>query len=418
MKKFVSLLIVCLCCISAFGQISVAAIGRAVTQCDDFAFAKNMLTADGLIYNEAKSDKNCAKYYRPNAKYTFEALFVDIYKIKNSNKIEKCVITFSNADFLTNMWTYKYCNPYGLSIEPFQALYQDDRYAMGLNLLESGWYVATFFDFGRDVKFEHLNVSSAEGKKTMKKDEFAQKKAAEEELLKKIENDEYIDEVSGDAKYHVDYETLKNRLVEWRFNEYLHNDTTTWDKSLSPMSASIKISKDKSLELLDIGKEKSPQNVFLAKTLLECLIVDDVAFIKLPVLNRKENVSTKNYIAIGSNYRIITPLQSKLPIKLKVKRGEDGRLFVANGSSILKKFSEYHQQTAEEILKYLNLTVSSHPSFRDVGKNNFTVSLTRIIEETLIVRTGNYEEGFSVGYIFDFESSKFFKWEKHKVLER
>lgn len=87
---------------------------------------------------------------------------------------------------------------------------------------------------------------------------------------------------------------------------------------------------------------------FLAETLLKCFIVDNVAYIKLPILKRKENVSTKKYIAIGSSYRIITPLQSKLPIKLKIKRGEDGRLFVANSNSILKKFSEYHQQTAEK----------------------------------------------------------------------
>ena len=56
-----------ICSLSAWGQTSVATIGRAVTQCNDFAFAKNLLTGDGLAYDETKSNKNYAKFYNPKA---------------------------------------------------------------------------------------------------------------------------------------------------------------------------------------------------------------------------------------------------------------------------------------------------------------------------------------------------------------
>lgn len=159
MKKVLVLFVaVFICSLSVGGQTSVATIGRAVTQCDDFAFAKKMLINDGLAYDESKSNKNYAKFYNPNAKYADKALFVEIYRLGNSNKIEKCVIVFYNANFLSDLrrMGYKYCDPDGLSIEPFQELYEADKYAMGLNLNERGWLVATFFRYGHGVKFEHL----------------------------------------------------------------------------------------------------------------------------------------------------------------------------------------------------------------------------------------------------------------------
>ena len=145
------------CSLSTLGQTSVATIGRAVTQCNDFAFAKNLLTGDGLIYDEAKSNKSFARFFKP-AQYADKALFVEVYKLSGSNKIEKCVITFYNVNFLSDLSRvgYKYCNPEDLSIEPFQVLYESDKYAMGFNRNKKGWLVATFFRYDQDVEFEHL----------------------------------------------------------------------------------------------------------------------------------------------------------------------------------------------------------------------------------------------------------------------
>lgn len=157
-KVLVAFMAVFFCSLSAWGQTSVATIGRAVTQCNDFAFAKNLLTGDGLAYDETKSNKNYAKFYNPKAQYADKALFVEVYKLSGSNKIEKCVITFYNINLLSDLRRvgYKYCNPEDLSIEPFQELYESDKYAMGLNRNKKGWLVATFFRYDQEVEFEHL----------------------------------------------------------------------------------------------------------------------------------------------------------------------------------------------------------------------------------------------------------------------
>lgn len=156
-KVLVTFMTVFICSLSTLGQTSVATIGRAVTQCNDFAFAKNLLTGDGLIYDEAKSNKSFARFYKP-AQYADKALFVEVYKSKGGSKIEKCVITFCNVNFLSDLRRvgYKYCNPEDLSIEPFQELYESDKYAMGLNRNKKGWLVATFFRYDQEVEFEHL----------------------------------------------------------------------------------------------------------------------------------------------------------------------------------------------------------------------------------------------------------------------
>ena len=157
-KVLVTFMTVFISSLSTLGQTSVATIGRAVTQCNDFAFAKNLLTGDGLAYDETKSNKNYAKFYNPKAQYADKVLFVEIYKLSGSNKIEKCVITFYNINFLSDLRRvgYKYCNPEDLSIEPFQELYESDKYAMGLNRNKKGWLVATFFRYDQEVEFEHL----------------------------------------------------------------------------------------------------------------------------------------------------------------------------------------------------------------------------------------------------------------------
>ena len=146
--------------INALGQTSISTIGKAVTQCNDFEFAKNMLIGDGLAYDETTSNKNYAKFYNPKAQYADKALFVEVYKLSGSNKIEKCVITFYNVDFLSDFRKvgYKYCNSEGLSIEPFQELYEAEKYAMGVNRSKRGLLVATFFRYDQEVEFEHLDV--------------------------------------------------------------------------------------------------------------------------------------------------------------------------------------------------------------------------------------------------------------------
>lgn len=158
MKKVLVMFVTAfICSLSMLGQTSVATIGRAVTQCNDFAFAKNMLTGDGLIYDKAKSNKSFARFYKP-AQYADEALFVEVYKLNGGNKIEKCVITFYNVHFLSDLIRvgYKYCDPGNLSIKPFQELHESNEYAVGLNRNKEGWIVATFFRYDQKVKFEHL----------------------------------------------------------------------------------------------------------------------------------------------------------------------------------------------------------------------------------------------------------------------
>jgi protein TonB len=168
-RTLVVLVAVFLCSVNALGQTSVATIGRAITQCNDFEYAKLLLTSDGLIIDETTSNKNYAKFYNPKAQHVDKALFVEIYKLNGNNKIEKCVITFYNVNFLSDCMKvgYKYCNPEGLSIEPFQALYEADKYAMGLNN-KRGWLIATFFRFDQEVDFEHLEITPQDNEENNK----------------------------------------------------------------------------------------------------------------------------------------------------------------------------------------------------------------------------------------------------------
>lgn len=160
-KATTALFILFLCSINALGQTSIVSIGKAVTQCNDFAFAKNMLIGDGLTYDETQSNENYASFYNSKVQYADKALFVGVYKLSGSNKVEKCVITFYNINFLSDLKKvgYQYCNPNNLSIKPFQELYESDKYAMGLNRNKKGWLIATFFRYDQEVEFEHLNDS-------------------------------------------------------------------------------------------------------------------------------------------------------------------------------------------------------------------------------------------------------------------
>lgn len=147
------------CSLSAWCQ-NAASIGRAVTQCDNFAYSKKMLAGDGFVINKKQTTANCAVYEYPNAKYVDEAMIVKIYKMPNSQKVKKCVVLIGQkylSRFASELRKYGYrlTNPGGLSIEPFQELYEDERFAMGARINEHGWYEATFFRWGRDVSVDN-----------------------------------------------------------------------------------------------------------------------------------------------------------------------------------------------------------------------------------------------------------------------
>lgn len=147
---------VVVCSLSAWCQPSAASIGRAVTQCDDFAYSKKMLEGDGFIINPKQTTKTCAVYEYPKAQYADEAMIVKIYKMLDSQKVEKCVILIGQkylSRFPSELrkYGYSWTNPNGLSIEPFQELYEDGKYAMGARINKRGWYEAAFFRWGRNV---------------------------------------------------------------------------------------------------------------------------------------------------------------------------------------------------------------------------------------------------------------------------
>lgn len=154
-RVFMMLMAVFICSLSVWCQ-NAASIGRAVTQFDDFAYSKKMLTADGFILNQKQTTKTCVVYEWPDAKYVDEAMIVKIYKMPNSQKVEKCVILIGQkylSRFGSELYKYGYrrTSQNGLSIEPFQELYEDERFAMGARINKRGWYEATFFRWGRIV---------------------------------------------------------------------------------------------------------------------------------------------------------------------------------------------------------------------------------------------------------------------------
>lgn len=159
MKRVILMLMaVIVCSISAWSQ-NAASIGRAVTQCDDFAFSKKMLIHDGFVLNQKQTTKTCAVYEWPDAKYVDQAMIVKIYKMPNSQKVEKCVILIGQkylSRFGSDLRKYGYTrtNPNGLSIKPFQGLYEDGKYAVGERINQKGWYEATFFCWDRNVKVD------------------------------------------------------------------------------------------------------------------------------------------------------------------------------------------------------------------------------------------------------------------------
>lgn len=85
-----ALLILFLYNINALGQTSIISIGKAVTQCNDFTFAKNMLIDDGLTYDENQSNENYASFYNSKAQEVeFEHLNDSIIKKDVANKYEE-----------------------------------------------------------------------------------------------------------------------------------------------------------------------------------------------------------------------------------------------------------------------------------------------------------------------------------------
>ncbi|MDE5595429.1 MAG: hypothetical protein K2I89_07650 [Muribaculaceae bacterium] len=157
-RAMLMLMAVLMFSVSAWCQ-NAASIGRAVTQVDDFAYSKKMLTADGFVLNQKQTTTTCLVYEWPKAKYADEAMIVKIYKMPNSQKVEKCVILIGQkylSHFGSQLREYGYSrtNPNGLSIEPFQELYEDEKFAMGARINKRGWYEATFFRWGRNVNVD------------------------------------------------------------------------------------------------------------------------------------------------------------------------------------------------------------------------------------------------------------------------
>ena len=148
-----------LCSMSMWSKPSVVAIGRAATQSNDFAHAQKMIVNDGFVLNQKTSTANCSVYEYSKAKYADEALIIKLYKMPKSSKVEKFVV-FIGQKFLSSfaydlsMLGYEYTDTQGMSIEPFQELYEDGKYAVGIRINPQGWYEATFFRWDQKVKFE------------------------------------------------------------------------------------------------------------------------------------------------------------------------------------------------------------------------------------------------------------------------
>ncbi len=109
-----------------------------------------MLTNDGLVY-DSKSTSDHAIFKIANSAYADEVLIVEVFKKKNSKKVEKCVITFGDkylGNLDTDLRRLGYSSEtYGLSVDPYQMLYSNEQYAMGFKWNEKGWCEATFFRY-------------------------------------------------------------------------------------------------------------------------------------------------------------------------------------------------------------------------------------------------------------------------------
>lgn len=158
-RLLVMLWAVFICSLCTWSQYySVAAIGKTVTQCNDFAYAKTMLKKEGLTYDAKFSTASHARFRNADVAYADEALIVDIYKKKGTKKVEKCVLSFGEryvrrlSDDLSRHG-YTYTSTARLSIEPFRELWECNELAVGMYINDKGWFVATFFRWGQGVKF-------------------------------------------------------------------------------------------------------------------------------------------------------------------------------------------------------------------------------------------------------------------------
>lgn len=148
-----------LCSISGWSKPSVVAIGRAVTQSNDYAHAQKMIVNDGFILNQKTSSADCSVYEYSKARYADEALIIKLYKMPKSSKVEKCVVFVGQSHLSkfasdASMYGYNYTDTQGMSIDPFQELYEDGKYAIGIRINPQGWYEATFFRWDQKVKFD------------------------------------------------------------------------------------------------------------------------------------------------------------------------------------------------------------------------------------------------------------------------
>lgn len=145
----VMLMTVFLCSLSAWCQSSVVTIGKAVTQCNDFAFAKKMIVNEGLTFDKKESTSKCA-VFKNSPKYADDVMVIKLYK-KGTNKVDKCVIIFAGdgkfgrtlaSDQRNNGYTYD-----GPAQPNFAELYSCNHLGMGLDRDAKGYLVATFLRY-------------------------------------------------------------------------------------------------------------------------------------------------------------------------------------------------------------------------------------------------------------------------------
>lgn len=240
----------------------------------------------------------------------------------------------------------------------------------------------------------------------------AEETKEENALVECIKSGNYIENISNHAQYHICTENLAEKLMAWRASECLSKTVTTWNKEFLNLYLSIGINLDKTIKVLNIDGEITPQKKFLAEWLKSNVVVDSLAVVKFPTINKVVPVPSRSHISIYDDFEF-NILQYSLPVKLKMKRNEKGILYIANENSILKAFLVEDKTNAKAVLAFLKLTIASNPAF-NIDKKQFSVTLTKVYKEYLKVQG---EQRIHVGYVFDFLSTKEFNWNRHTVTQ-
>jgi len=147
-RVMVMLMAVFLCSLSAWCQSSIVAIGKAVTQSNNFEHAKTMIVNEGFTLDKEQSTAECV-IFKNAPKYADGLVVIRLYK-KGTSKVAKCEITFAgNGKYGRNLarnqrnYGYSYDGP---GAPNFAELYSCEYLGMGLDSLD-GWLVATFLRY-------------------------------------------------------------------------------------------------------------------------------------------------------------------------------------------------------------------------------------------------------------------------------